>query len=90
MGGAEEALTVHIVRRWTDALMGKRWTFRRVFAGAAEGLMKLAEFRAQIIGAGVFVKSEEWRLIVRKYGGNPAGDIEWARFVADTEKRTVF
>jgi hypothetical protein len=86
----EEVEVGHIVRRWTDYVEQKRWPFRRLFSGCQEALMKLKDFREKIAAVGVFVKSDEWHLVVRKYRGNSVGDIDWARFVADSEKRQLF
>jgi len=79
-----------IVRRWTDSLNRKRWTFRRLFGGAAPGLMAPDLFREKIIAAGLFIRTDEWQLILKKYRGNPAGDVDWARFVGDSEVRSPF
>jgi hypothetical protein len=55
-----------------------------------EALMKINDIRRKIIAAGVFVKSNEWHLVMRIHRDNSVGDIDWARFVPDSEKRQFF
>jgi hypothetical protein len=43
--------------------------------------MKLKDFREKIVAAGLFVKSDEWHLVARKYRGNSVSHINWAGFV---------
>jgi hypothetical protein len=90
MTSEEESDAVAVVRRWTDAILRKRWTFRRLFAGSPIGLMKADVFREKVVGAGLLLRTDEWLLLQRKYHGNPAGDLDWARFVDDSEKRSPF
>jgi hypothetical protein len=52
--------------------------------------MKLNDFREKIVAAGVFANSDEWHFVIRKYRGNAVGDIDWARFVSDSEKSQLF
>jgi Ca2+-binding EF-hand superfamily protein len=87
--GAEEAALVQLIRRWTDFLMKRRWTFRRLFSGSPDGLMSIADFQKKIVATGVFLKPDEWRLVTWKYKGNPEGEIDWQRFVSDTEKDRI-
>jgi hypothetical protein len=87
--GAEEAALVQLIRRWADLLMKRRWTFRRLFGGSPDGLMAVRAFQDKIATAGVFLKPDEWRLVTRKYKGSPAGEIDWQRFVSDTERDRI-
>jgi Ca2+-binding EF-hand superfamily protein len=87
LSDAENTRAEQIVRRWSETLCNKRWTFRRLLAGLAEPLVTVEVFRAKLISTGLLIKSDEWNLILRKYRGSPDGDIDWKRFVEDTEKR---
>ena len=90
MTAEEQTKVAHVVRRLSEMLKRKRWTFARLFSGVPKGPISEDAFRDKIVLAGLTVKSDEWYVIMKKYRANPNGDVDWERFVKDSEDRSLF
>lgn len=86
----EEVKVSHLVRRLSQTLKQKRWSFSRVFSGCQSSVMDPVTFSEKVKGTGVYVRTDEWSLIMKKYKANSNGDIDWKKFVNDTEDRSPF
>lgn len=82
----------YVIHRLNETLRKKRWSFKRLFTGSDPILMPQSDFKTKIESSGLFIKTEEWQLIFKKYCAGATSDVDWERFVydADNSKLSIF
>ena len=90
MTAEEQTKVAHVVRRLSEMLKRKRWTMARLFSTVPPGPISEDVFRDKINLAALVVKSDEWYVLMKKYRANANGDVDWERFVKDSEDRSLF